>query len=102
MTTCKYCLIEMPDNLSECPKCGFPVSTPLSVENVKAKWAEDMGRQAWVVQTSLGAMHRAEKGAGDTLVPEYEREKAPQSRNQRPQQPSIGFDASAFDSFFNN
>ena len=61
MSKCVYCLKEIGDKYQECPFCGFPVSVPFTVKNVKQKWKQDMFAKQFKVEPSLDAIHRAEK-----------------------------------------
>lgn len=72
MAVCKYCLKTIPDSVSECPICGFPVSVPFNVETVKRMWQKDMAEKNWKVEPSLNAIHRAEKESGQ-MAQEYGR-----------------------------
>ena len=86
MSKCVYCLKEIGDKYQECPFCGFPVSVPFTVKNVKQKWKQDMFAKQFKVEPSLDAIHRAEKLEQEGGNQQHER--APQRTPPRPPQRS--------------
>ena len=96
MSKCVYCLKEIGDKYQECPFCGFPVSVPFTVKNVKQKWKQDMYTKSFKVDPSLDAMHRAEKAEQeggqqqqqrDRQQPQRPASRPPQQNRPAPQQP---------------
>ena len=85
MSKCVYCLKEIGESYQECPFCGFPVSVPFTVKNVKQKWKQDMYTKSFKIDPSLDAMHRAEK-AEQEGGQQQQRDRQPQRPPQRPPQ----------------
>ena len=94
MSKCVYCLKEIGDKYQECPFCGFPVSVPFTVKNVKQKWKQDMYTKTFKIEPSLDAIHRAEKAEQEGgQNPQRDRQqqrppqRPPQQNRPHPQQP---------------